>query len=472
MKTIIFHSIKGGVGRTLALNKFAQSLIKMDEKVLLLDFDYSAPGLHYQYDNIPSQDGYIEYLRDTPLKTRISNRYKDQKKCRDSLRNKIVPIEEEKLYLLTAGNDQEVDYWTYISSFSFHRLFYFASKEIAGLSYASFDDQQLIDNIKAFEQDKEYLERTYNFDYLLVDCKSGMETSAVALLLWADKVVHFFPYSEEGYTFAVNTYTAINNYKSYLKFIPVAVRISNIADYKIIQDNFPNIHILSDSNAIPLQETIDNWQSFLIYEYAHLFTTILEKDYQEIITIMNINEDNIYQERRFKYIESQGFLLNHDNKPNISFRVDTFHRIIQSLLQELVNINDINKDSNAELLKRTGQNAASEFIDDFIEDNSNIDDTEELIEIWMKFDSEVGFGTIQLKSFHPNNFSGTIMVIGDAFKTDIKDNQYDLRYIFSGYIETVLKKIFQLDNLNIKFENGIKENETLYKFFKVEEKKI
>src|SRR5690348_9506789 len=48
MKTITFYSYKGGTGRTLAVANAAKFLAKFGQRVVVLDFDLEAPGLHYK----------------------------------------------------------------------------------------------------------------------------------------------------------------------------------------------------------------------------------------------------------------------------------------------------------------------------------------------------------------------------------------------------------------------------------------
>ena len=45
-KIITFYSYKGGTGRTMALANLAWVLASNDKKVLLIDWDLEAPGLH------------------------------------------------------------------------------------------------------------------------------------------------------------------------------------------------------------------------------------------------------------------------------------------------------------------------------------------------------------------------------------------------------------------------------------------
>ena len=68
MKTITFYSYKGGVGRSLALANIATRLAEFGKKVCLLDFDLEAPGLHYKFSTLLSnqkkeiKNGIVDYI--------------------------------------------------------------------------------------------------------------------------------------------------------------------------------------------------------------------------------------------------------------------------------------------------------------------------------------------------------------------------------------------------------------------------
>jgi MinD-like ATPase involved in chromosome partitioning or flagellar assembly len=55
METITFYSYKGGSGRSLALATAAVYLAKLGFRVVALDFDLEAPGLHYKFSR--NEDG-------------------------------------------------------------------------------------------------------------------------------------------------------------------------------------------------------------------------------------------------------------------------------------------------------------------------------------------------------------------------------------------------------------------------------
>src|SRR5438094_11627 len=70
VETITFYSYKGGVGRTLAIANVATYLALLGQKVVAVDFDLEAPGLHYKLlPSYPEPEfaklrGMIDYIHD------------------------------------------------------------------------------------------------------------------------------------------------------------------------------------------------------------------------------------------------------------------------------------------------------------------------------------------------------------------------------------------------------------------------
>jgi MinD-like ATPase involved in chromosome partitioning or flagellar assembly len=68
VKTITFYSYKGGTGRSLTLANAALYLRRLDFKVVVIDFDLEAPGLHYKFaadpdkGHLPVSKGLIDYI--------------------------------------------------------------------------------------------------------------------------------------------------------------------------------------------------------------------------------------------------------------------------------------------------------------------------------------------------------------------------------------------------------------------------
>src|SRR5215218_3865632 len=50
---ITFYSFKGGVGRTMALANVACSIASKSRRVLVVDWDLEAPGLHRYFERYP-----------------------------------------------------------------------------------------------------------------------------------------------------------------------------------------------------------------------------------------------------------------------------------------------------------------------------------------------------------------------------------------------------------------------------------
>ncbi|HEY7514040.1 MAG TPA: hypothetical protein VIC87_06160, partial [Vicinamibacteria bacterium] len=53
MKTFTFYSYKGGTGRSLLLANAARYLALLGHRVVALDFDFEAPGLHFKLNISP-----------------------------------------------------------------------------------------------------------------------------------------------------------------------------------------------------------------------------------------------------------------------------------------------------------------------------------------------------------------------------------------------------------------------------------
>src|SRR6267154_5644695 len=69
VKFLTFYSYKGGVGRTMALaNAACQLANKHGLRVIVIDWDLEAPGLHYYFGlsdrELKRRNGLIDYLND------------------------------------------------------------------------------------------------------------------------------------------------------------------------------------------------------------------------------------------------------------------------------------------------------------------------------------------------------------------------------------------------------------------------
>lgn len=174
MQTITFYSYKGGVGRTLVLANVAYYLARFGQKVVALDLDLEAPGLHYKLlprhqkeDQLPG--GVVDYLDAFITEGQVPDNTEDYLVS--------IPLRESiagQIHLMPAGRAPSAAYWHKLSRLDLHHLFY--CDNAAG--------------IPLFLELKERIRETYEPDFLLVDARTGItEIGGVATTVLPDQIV-------------------------------------------------------------------------------------------------------------------------------------------------------------------------------------------------------------------------------------------------------------------------------------------
>src|SRR6202035_4226777 len=173
MKTITFYSYKGGVGRTLVVANVAQYLAQFGLRVVVMDLDLEAPGLHHKFalgrppfPHAPGVADYLSYFMDYGAPPPDLTQYVVSV---PSPRGDSLPIN-----LIPAGDAPAASYWEALSSIDWHYLLF--SEHAPGVAL--------------FEDLKARIETELAPEYLLIDARTGMtETGGVATSLLADVVV-------------------------------------------------------------------------------------------------------------------------------------------------------------------------------------------------------------------------------------------------------------------------------------------
>lgn len=493
MKCLVFHSVKGGVGRTRALSELALALAHLDYKVLMLDLDYTGPGLHRKFDLAPAP-GYLDYLGETDV-TERAKEIADDKRW-ERLKDRIQRV-KTNLFLLSAGDESRQDYWDFVSSFRFHRLFYFFDEEIKGLSNKTFPLSYLQLNVQAFKHDRALLQERLSLDYLLVDCKTTLETSGVAIMLWGDRIAHFFPCNAEGEAYALLIARAVARYnldkKREIRFIPVVARVPD--DFSEVERNklhermekvwstwndVAHIPFFSQEDFVFLSELRDieandrllinreNKEKDGLWQLSHdqiaLFARLVPSADPADSKSTYLNDERWWYQQlgmdpRKKIVSEpferhlhQGTMVNAaDGERNIAFRVSTLHHLVNRLLYQRTS--DARTGSLAEqALELGGHTAGYAFATDWKQRWDNTLTTikvTDLLREWANFDSKVGFGKIKIdeEGFSLDQLSGFIIVVGDPFlslPSNSDQGGQDLRYFFAGYARAVLEIIFGL----------------------------
>ena len=268
MKVISFHSCKGGVGRTLALANFAYALAEAGKKVLIVDCDFSAPGVNAKF-NMPTSQGLLEYYQIFDAAKRAANRDENprlwQEKLEYMCRSIIQPKDTINVFVLPAGNYETPLYWGFYSSHRFRSLYYFTESQLSSCqSESNSGNTSHILNQQAFILDKVLLEEACaGVDYLLVDAKGDDDGGIPSILFWSDKVVHFFPQNQEGLEFFAMLHVRIKSFNLNMRksnpigILPVISRISTDEKGEIPETPYkPTFDDFDDMDSL-LAERID-----------------------------------------------------------------------------------------------------------------------------------------------------------------------------------------------------------------------
>jgi MinD-like ATPase involved in chromosome partitioning or flagellar assembly len=194
VETITFYSYKGGVGRTLAIANVATYLALLGQKVVAVDFDLEAPGLHYKLLNqtkLSHLRGVVDYIHDALASTNGS-----LPNIEDYLvRVPAASVLSGEIWLLPAGAAPSPSYWEKLSSIVWHDFLY----------------QENSRGTLFFLELKELLRKKLSPDFLLIDSRTGItEIGGVATTLLADKLVCMLLNNQENLDGARVVLRAIN----------------------------------------------------------------------------------------------------------------------------------------------------------------------------------------------------------------------------------------------------------------------
>ena len=174
-RIITFYSYKGGVGRTFALANIGVLLAKRGKRVLLMDWDLEAPGLHrYFKDFVPKahspQKSLIHLLSEAQTKPLV----KWEKYIIEAIIKGCNPIH------IIPSNDQALDYVEQVRQFSWNDFF------------QNRDGGNLLDRWRN--------EWKANYDFILVDSRTGItDTGGVCTVYLPDILVFVFSANEQSF---------------------------------------------------------------------------------------------------------------------------------------------------------------------------------------------------------------------------------------------------------------------------------
>jgi hypothetical protein len=170
MKTVAFYSYKGGVGRSLFVANLSLFLARFAaKKVLTVDLDLEAPGLHYKYEATgvavpPIEAGLVDTLHDylnapaPPATLPILDLWKGP--------------EGGSVHFFPAGTAPRAAYWNKLGDMDFHALM---------------RDEDRIGEL-LFREVLEHIREQLNPDFVLIDARTGVtELGGAAAQIWAQQ---------------------------------------------------------------------------------------------------------------------------------------------------------------------------------------------------------------------------------------------------------------------------------------------
>ncbi len=217
MKTVLFYSFKGGVGRTQSLLNIAKYLSKeKNKKIAIVDFDIYAPGLSYLSDKMKQDENkeyFLKYLVDL---------FKENEK-KDILVKQIA----ENLTLIPAYDMQNI--------IPYHNLLTDLSQFLYSIKHSSSIETDSLSTVadNIFNVIKEDISKTAYYDYIFFDARTGItEVSDILFSKDVDFKVIISSYNNQN----------ISGTNEILKILPK----SKIQKHKILRVLSPKPNISSD----------------------------------------------------------------------------------------------------------------------------------------------------------------------------------------------------------------------------------
>jgi hypothetical protein len=220
-RIITFYSYKGGTGRSMALANVAWILASSGKRVLVIDWDLEAPGLHRYFapflidPELFSSEGLIDYVWElstsalTPVEGTASGDGAALAELAD-LEEHVVPVDwpfpgEGALDLVPAGR-QSPTYAERVNAFSWDNFY------------------ERLGGGKVLNTLREELRREY--DFVLVDSRTGVsDTSGICTVHMPDALVVLFTLNKQGIRGAAAVAASVREHRPDMPILPVPTRI-------------------------------------------------------------------------------------------------------------------------------------------------------------------------------------------------------------------------------------------------------
>jgi cellulose biosynthesis protein BcsQ len=219
---VTFYSYKGGVGRTLALANIGALLCRWGYKVLCVDWDLEAPGLHLYYEKWIAAEQKPELRNGLTelIQARVDGRAPDWREFVTEVR---FPQATQSLSLLTAGRQDET-YVQRMQALDWQRLY---------------DEHQLGNVLETLRT-----EWKRDFDFVLIDSRTGItDIGGICTVQLPDFLVLLFTANLQSLRGSLEVVQRARKRQQRLPFdrakllvLPVATRFEMRVEYELAQD--------------------------------------------------------------------------------------------------------------------------------------------------------------------------------------------------------------------------------------------
>lgn len=263
-KVITFYSYKGGVGRTMSLVNIACLFAKRNKKVLLIDWDLEAPGLHnfFNREDDNEQLGLVDFITDG-IEFHKKNEEADENEISTFISNHIEQYITNKV--IDQSNGLNIDI---IKAGKFDDEYAKRLNEIKWLDFYK-------DSPFFFTQFATVLESKY--DYIFIDSRTGLSDSGgICTMLMPQILVTVF---------------ALNNQN-----INGVIDIAKQAiEYRFESNDLRNFNVL------PLPSRIDNQNAKELQEWILKYSSIFETIFKEAYLLDECSLLNYFNKAKIPY---------------------------------------------------------------------------------------------------------------------------------------------------------------------------
>lgn len=315
MKTIVFYSYKGGVGRTLLLANYARYLCACGKKVFILDCDLEAPGLHHKFAQYGLYNDFETWQKSGLPRYGLVDYIAEFMKesggqipaTLDEFVCKLELHQNGTCYFMPAGKAPSSDYANTLLRLDWKQLFPLAQSPTALPLPAV--------GVPFFRHLKERIQTTdeYKPDFLLIDSRTGItDVGSVTVRFLADTLVCLFmmnPENIEG-TKAILTSVRQADAVHPSEFVPVLSRVPDVPHDQEVALTSEVLEKLGSASARLSLHILHNEPNLPVVEALRfgsdkaLCDSVLLRDYLKVFCALD--KETAVQSPYYKLIEHLG----------------------------------------------------------------------------------------------------------------------------------------------------------------------